>query len=220
MLEQEPGLLDLRTSQGEYAPKPPSSYHIYFWTIGDSRSPLDVAAQFEQQETLEVMLAFASPLQRLLFACRRGDATRARSIIREHPGIVATMGPEHHRAIADAAWNGEARAVALMLELGFDPRSPGHDSGTPLHLAAWEGSVETVAAILRHPDAKALLSVKDASHGATPLGWCCHGSLHGNRSHDHAGVARLLIAAGAEVGDWEASPQVKAVLEQAREGPA
>ena len=30
-----------------------------------SRSPLDVAAQFEQHETLQAMLAFASPLQRL-----------------------------------------------------------------------------------------------------------------------------------------------------------
>ena len=54
-------LLDLRTGQGEYGEKPPSSYHIYFWTIGDSRSPLDVAAQFEQHETLDAMLARAVP---------------------------------------------------------------------------------------------------------------------------------------------------------------
>ena len=73
MLEANPKLLDLRTGQGDYGEQPPSSYHIYFWTIGDSRSPLDVAAQFEQRETLRTMLEFASPLQRLLLACRRGD---------------------------------------------------------------------------------------------------------------------------------------------------
>jgi len=215
MLQANPGLLDLRTSRGDYDQKPPSSYHIYFWTIGDSRSPLDVSAQFDQPETLAAMLEFASPRQQLLFACRRGDAERARRIVREHPGIIAAMSPADHRVIADAAWNGEARAVALMLELGFDPRTPGHDSGTPLHCAAWEGSAETVAALLRHPDARTLVAIKDAHYGATPLGWCCHGSLHGNQSHDHAGVARLLLAAGAQPGPdtRNASPSVRAVFE-------
>ena len=217
MLETNSALLDLRIGQGEYGEKPPSSYHIYFWTIGANRSPLDVAAQFEQQETLATMLAFATPLQRLLLACRQGDGDRARAVVREHPGIVESMTSEGHRAIADAAWSGDARAVALMLELGFDPRATGHDSGTSLHLAAWEGSVETVAALLRHPDARELVAITDAHYGATPLGWCCHGSLHGNRSHDHAGVAERLLGAGAKTGPdtTDASSAVKAVLDRA-----
>ena len=191
------------------------SYHIYTWTIGDSRSPLDVAAQFEDADTLDAMLAYASPLQRLWFFSRQGDAEHARAIAREHPGIVESMPPEAHRAIADAAWNGDARAVTLMLELGFDPRATGHDSGTTLHLAAWEGSVEAVTALLRHPEAHALVSARDAHYHATPLGWCCHASLHGNTTRDHAGVARLLLEAGADVEDVEdagASPAVQAVL--------
>jgi len=46
------------------------------------------------------------------------------------------------------------------------------------------------------------------------LGWCRHGSLHGNRAHGHAGVARSLIAAGAIPGDGtrETSPAVLSVL--------
>ena len=215
MLEADRGLLDLRTGQGDYGEKAPSSYHIYFWTIGDSRSPLDVAEQFEQRATVEVMLEFASPLQRLLFACRAGDEQRARTIVREHPDIIESMSPADHRAIADAASNGAARAVAVMLELGFDPRVTGHDSGTPLHCAAWEGSPETVAALLRHPDARALVAIRDAHYGATPLGWCCHGSVHGNPGHDHAGVAKLLLEAGAEPGEdaLEASASVRAVID-------
>jgi ankyrin repeat protein len=218
MLESNRELLDLRTSRGDYGEKPPSSYHVYFWTIGDSQSPLDVAAQFEQHETLEVMLSFASPIQRLLFACRMGDEQRARALVREHPGLIASMSSEDHRAISDAAWNGDGRAVALMLELGFDPRTPGHDSGTALHCAAWEGSAETVAVLLGHPDARTLVSIRDAHYNATPLGWCCHGSLHGNTSHDHAGVARLLLRAGAQRGTdtTNASPSVQSVLRGAR----
>ncbi len=218
MLEADASVLDLRTGQGDYGEKPPSSYHIYFWTIGDSRSPLDVATQFEQRDTADVMLAFATPTQRLVSACRLGDVDGARAIVRDHPGIVASMPAEHHRAISDAAWSGDARAVTLMLELGFDPRTPGHDSGTALHCAAWEGSVETVEALLRHPEARTLLSITDARYGATPLGWCCHGSLHGNTRRDHARVAQRLLDAGARVGrdTTAASPSVQAVLGRAR----
>lgn len=225
MLSVEPSLLELRTDQGAYGEKPPSSYHIYFWTIGSARSPLDVAAQFEQRDTLDAMLKHASPVQRLLFAASQGDAEQARSLTREHPGIVATLPADAHRALADAAWAGNALAVALMIELGFDPRATGHDSGTALHCAAWEGSAPAVAAILRHPVASELVTTRDANYEATPLGWCCHGSLHGNRAGDHAGVARLLIGAGARPGSdtADASPAVRAVLSQAsarRSAPA
>jgi hypothetical protein len=101
-----------------------------------------------------------------------------------------------------------------MIELGFDPRATGHDSGTALHCAAWEGSVPAVAAILRHPAAAELVALRDAHYDATPLGWCCHGSLHGNRAGDHAGVARLLIGAGARLGTdtAEASAAVRAAI--------
>jgi ankyrin repeat protein len=214
MLHANPTLLDLRTGRGDYGEQPPSSYHIYMWTIGDSRSPLDVAAQFEQQETVRTMLEFASPLQRFLQVCRRGDEAQARLMLREHPGIIESMTPDDHRAISDAAWNGDARAVALMSDIGFDPRTPGHDGGTALHCAAWEGSAETVAVLLSRPDARSLLAIRDARYNATPLGWCSHGSRFGNTSHDHAGVARLLLEAGAqpEPGASEASPSVQAVL--------
>jgi ankyrin repeat protein len=214
LLQTDSTLLNLRTGRGDYGEKPPSSYHIYFWTIGDGMTAIDVAAQFDHRETLDAMMAFASTPQRLLAACRQGDEALARSIVREHPGIVSSLKQDEQRTIADAAWSGNARAVALMLDLGFDPKTTGQDSGTPLHLAAWEGSPETVAVILRHPDARTLLTIRDAHHGGTPLGWCCHGSLHGNRNHDHAGVARLLLAAGAVPGNetGEASAAVRAVI--------
>ena len=218
MLAADRLLLDLRTGQGAYGEKPPSSYHIYFWTIGPGRSPLEVAAQFEQRHTLDAMLERASPQQHLLFAASRGDGELARSLTREHPELVASLPPETHRALADAAWTGNAAAVSIMIELGFDPRATGHGSGTALHCAAWEGSTAAVAAILRHPSARELVTLRDAHYGATPLGWCCHGSLHGNRSKDHAGVARLLLDAGAQQGSdtADASAAVRAALSDER----
>jgi len=72
--------------------------------------------------------------------------------------------------------------------------------------------------MLRRPDAHALVGIKDPRYGATPLGWCCHGSRYGNTSHDHAGVAKLLLDAGAEPGSGPtmASPSVEAVLASRR----
>ena len=80
------------------------------------------------------MLEFASPLQRFCIACRRGDEKEAKAMLREYPDIMKSMTPDDHRAISDAAWNGDAAAVALMLELGFDPRTPGQrlGDGAPL----------------------------------------------------------------------------------------
>ena len=212
MLERDATLLDLQTGRGAYGEQPPSSYHIYFWTIGSHRSPLHVEAQFGNDETLAAMLPFATPLQRLWLACRRADAGAARQITAQYPDLISSLPRGAHRAVSDAAWNGDAESVALMLDLGFDPATPGHDTGTALHCAAWQGSAATVAALLRHPSTPALINAPDAHHGSTPLGWCCHGSLHGPRDGDHSGVAQLLLTAGAAPGSFEASDEVESVV--------
>jgi ankyrin repeat protein len=200
-LREDPSLLALRTSQGEYGERPPSSYHIYQWTIGPNLSPLQVAAKFRQRDTLEAMKHFASPQQRLLLACHLGQRDEAHAIVRANPGIVESFEPADRRALTDEAWSANAPAVELMLELGFDPSErsvTGPTGGNALHCAAWEGSVDCVAAILRHPAGRALLETRDSTYHGTPLGWCCHGSANcGNPSANHAEVARLLLAAGA-----------------------
>ena len=223
MLEADPSLLLLRTSQGEYGEKPPSSFQIYQWTIGPNLSPLQVAAQFGQQETRAVMERFASPEERLLLACHLGDGDSARAIVAGNPGIIERLDPAACRALTDEAWAANAAAVELMLELGFDPAVPsvsGPTGGTALHCAAWEGSVACVAAILGHPAGRALLEIRETTYGGTPLSWCSHGSAHcGNPRADHPTVARLLLAAGARLdpamADWEGSEAFMEVIAEA-----
>ena len=226
MLESDWSLLELRTSQGEYGEKPPSSYHIYQWTIGPNFSPLQVAAKFGQHETRAVMERFASPEERLLLACHLGDGDTARAIVAANPGIVEMLGPVDRRALTDEAWAANAPAVELMLELGFDPSVPsasGPTGGTALHCATWEGSVACVASILRRPAGRALLEVQESTYGGTPLSWCSHGSANcGRKDADHAAVARMLIAAGARLdpamADWEGSDAFMAVIDEALRG--
>ena len=222
MIERDPSLLRLRTSQGYYAEKPPSSYHIYQWTIGPNLTPLQTASTFRQRETLDAMREFASPEQRLLLACHDGDRAEAETVVRAHPSIVRSLTSNDRRALTDEAWAANAPAVELMLDLGFDPAATsvtGPTAGTALHCAAWEGSVECVAAILRHPAGRALIAVRDSNFGGTPLGWCSHGSLNcGNPRANHAEVARLLLQAGAtfDPENVEASEAVEAVLFNAK----
>jgi ankyrin repeat protein len=214
MVRADPRVLELKSSQGEYAEQPPSSFHIYTWTIGQNLSPLQVAAQFEQTAVVDLLLTMASPRQRFLAACMQGDESEARALLRGQPDLVASLSPQDQRALPDAGWAGNARAVALMLELGFEATTPGQDLGTVLHCAAWQGEADCVAVVLRHPAGRALVAVEDATHHSTPLGWCCHGSLHcRNARGDYPAVARLLIEAGAKpADDLEASPEVMAVL--------
>jgi ankyrin repeat protein len=220
MVEHDRSLLTLRTGQGEYAEKPPSSYHIYLWTIGSNMTPLQTAAKFKQRETLDALRELASPEQRLLLACHESDRDQALAIVRAHPGIVQSLTGDDRRALTDEAWSANVPAVELMLELGFDPGATsvtGPTAGTALHCAAWEGSVACVAAILRYPAGRALIDVRDRVYGGAPLNWCCHGSANsGKREANHAEVARLLIAAGGRVDPdaTEASDEVMTVLHE------
>jgi ankyrin repeat protein len=222
MLESDPSLLERRTGRGEYGERPPSSFHIYTWTIGQNLSPLQVAAQFEQEESLEVLRAVASPRDRFLDACARGRAAEARELLRESPGLLDRLTVDEQRLLPDAAWASNAAAVELMLELGFDPSAPGQDGGTLLHCAAWQGSAACVEVALRDARARALIERRDPAHGSTPLGWCCHGGRHCANPHgDYPAVARLLLEAGARPGPnlEDAPAEVLAVI-GARSVPA
>lgn len=226
MVRENPGLLALRTSQGEYGEKPPSSYHIYQWTIGPSVTPLQVASKFGHDATTRAMEEFATPTQRLLLACHRGDRATALAIVAANPGIVANLEGADRRALTDEAWAPNAPAVALMMELGFDPSVQsvtGPGGGNALHCAAWEGSVAAVTFILKHERGRALVNSRESTWNGTPLSWCCHGSGNcGNPGANHAEVARLLIAAGAKIepdmADWECGRGMQAVIEEALRG--
>jgi ankyrin repeat protein len=215
----DPSVLTLRTGQGDYAEKPPSSYHIYLWTIGPNFTPMYTAAKFGRGR-MEVVRALSDLIpveQRLLIACHQGNTDAAREIVRTHPGLVESLEGADRRALTDEAWTANAPAVELMLELGFDPAAPsvtGPTGGNALHCAAWEGSPECISALLRYPSGRALLESRDPRYGGTPLSWCCHGSRNcGRAAADHASVARLLIEAGAHIDpEMECSEAMQAVL--------
>jgi hypothetical protein len=200
MLESDATLIERRTGQGDYASKPPGG-HIYTWTIGQNLSPLQVAAQFEQVEALDILRMFASPKDRFIAACAQARETEARDLLRQWPGLIGQLGPDDRRVLPDAAWAGNAAAVDLMLSIGFDETAGGQDGGTVLHCAAWQGAVDCMDAALRHTPVRELIETRDPVHNSSPLGWCCHGARYcSNPEGDYPAVARLLLEAGAKPG--------------------
>jgi ankyrin repeat protein len=198
--------LEARVGSPGYAPCPVApGGHIYVYSLGTTKTPHEVAAEFGSDACLEVLLEHSTPKQRFLAACAAGDEAAVRQALREQPDLVATLTAQEQAALPNAAWNGRVEGVRVMLDAGFDPLAQGPDGGTVLHCAAWQGWSEIVELILNHPRARGLgerlVNATEPTHQSTPLGWCCHGSRNcGNPAGDYPRVARLLCEAGGKPG--------------------
>jgi ankyrin repeat protein len=220
LLDTNPELMDFPVGSKGYAACPDApGRHIYVYTLAEGKNVIQVAADFDSKDCLEFLLSRATKQQRFLLACSTADASLAQSVLAENPKMVAELSPQEQHALPDAAFRGNAAAVKLMLDLGFDPLTPGSDTGTALHCAAWQGQAEVVRVILAHPLAQKLgdrlVNAVEPTHNGRPLGWCTHGStICRNPRGDYPAVAKMLIDAGAIGGNaTEADPAVRVVLE-------
>jgi ankyrin repeat protein len=219
IVDANPGVLEVRIGAKGYARCPDApGRHIYVYSLMEHKSPLQVAADFGSRDCLKFLLSRATPKQKFLCGCLIGDAAMAKAALAESPELMRHLSIDDQRALPDAAFNGTAPAVKLMLDLGFDPLAPGGDTGTSLHCAAWQGNAEIVQMILSHPIAKKLgdrlVNAVETTHNGRPLSWCCHGStMCRNPRGDYPAVAKLLLVAGAiGANPDQASDAVRAVL--------
>ena len=206
-LHDDPEALDHRTGQGKYAVAHDGKRaatreeigdrrgDIYRWVFDHNISAVEAAFLLGHHDIVELLLRHASPAQRLLAACARADRAAAEAVIASHPGVVAGLGRDRARLIADKAHANDTAAVALMLDLGFDARVTGPDHADALHWAAFHGNAGMARLLLRQDPP---IGVREASYGGTPLDWCVHGSVHGwaKGRGDFAATARLLLDAG------------------------
>jgi len=207
-LREDPEALDHRTWQGKYTvahngTRPATREEIgdrrgdvYRWVFDHNVSAIDAAAALGYDEIVTLLLARATPAQRLLAACAKGDRPAATALTTEHPNLVSALSRDQTRLIADRAHANDTAAVRLMIDLGFDPLATGVDRWEPIRWAAYHGNAELVGLLLRHHPP---LDVPDPTYGGTPLGQCLHGALYGwHRGRgDYATTVRLLLDAGS-----------------------
>lgn len=178
-----------------HVPRAPGM-HIYVYTFGDNKSPHQVALKYGYRQLYQLLLERSSPQRRFVAACERADAEMARSILKEFPGIAASLPIQDERVLADAAWENEIESVRVMLEAGFDPHVRGADHSTPLDRAAFHGFIDVVNLLLQHNPP---LTFKNG-YDARPLDSAIYGSVHSwRRDGDFPATVEALIKAGSNV---------------------
>ena len=206
-LREDPDALDHRIWQGKYrvahnGRRPATREEIgdrrgdiYRWVFGHNASALDVAARLGDDEIAGLLLRHASPVQRLLAACAKGDRAVAQAVVGANPDVVSRLSRDQMRLIVDRAHANDTAAVALMLDLGFDPLAPGVDNWEAFRWAAFHGNADMLKRLLPHNPP---IGKPDRTYGGTPLGQCLYGSLHGweRGTGDFATTVRLLLDAG------------------------
>jgi Ankyrin repeats (3 copies) len=169
--------------------------HIYIYLLGNGKTPAQVAAERGNRAVLEQLSKGTSPVRRLISASWLEDKAAVAEILQAHPDISLEFGADA-RSITDAAQAGKTETVRLLLEAGFDPNTPGMDSGSALHVACWFGYADIVRLLVdRVP-----LDLKDRNHGSPPLGWATHGSQWcNNPKGDYMAVVETLLESGADL---------------------
>jgi hypothetical protein len=84
----------------------------------------------------------ASPVQQLLAACATGNRAAAEALVVAHPGVIAGLTDGQARLIADKAQDNDTAAVALMIDLGFNPGARGGEKWEAFRWAAFHGNAE------------------------------------------------------------------------------
>jgi Ankyrin repeat len=209
-LQEDPDSLSDRTWQGKYTvvhdgKRPATKAEIgdhrgdtYRWVFGHNVSAIDAAVDLGYDDIARLLLSRATPAEQLIAACSRADRAVADAIVAAHPGLVATLTRDQMRLVAHKAHANDTAAVALMLDLGFDPLVRGVDDWEAIRWAAFHGNAAMTKQLLRYWPP---INVPDATYGGRLLGACLYGSLHGWHSDtgDFAATAQLLIEAGERV---------------------
>jgi ankyrin repeat protein len=214
-LGADPSAVRITVSE-EFFPKQDarSGGTIYIWTLGAGKTAHMIAREFGHEQVYRLLLEHTPPDLGLALACSDGDEARVKALLTRHPDLPGALTAAEHRRLPDAARDGNAVGVRLMLEAGWPPDARGQHGGTALHWAAWNGQTGMAQDLLAH---RAALEIADRDYGGTPLSWAVYGSVHGwrCRTGDYTGVVQLLLDAGArppERTDIEASEAVRAVL--------
>jgi ankyrin repeat protein len=174
----------------------------------DGRSAYQVAMQHGHHEATAYLAALgadtaATPFERFVEACGRGDLAAARQITAADPRLFATLSEQDRQAFLRIAQMGKAALLAAMIDSGFPVGSTGPHGQTALHWAAWHGWRDAAAELLSRG---AAVDAVETEYGARPLGWAVHGSENWpNPEGDYPGVVLLLLTAGATVDGVEIS---------------
>ncbi|MEJ8547285.1 ankyrin repeat domain-containing protein [Brevibacillus borstelensis] len=135
----------------------------------DGKTAFALAVRFGETAVAELLLrrganGEAGQLDLFFGACAAADEQRMGRMLEEDPDLRSDLAPEDREMLLEFAERGQADAVRLMLEAGFDVETS-REEGTALHVAAWFGHFDTVRVLLAQG---ASVSAQNG-YGGTPL---------------------------------------------------
>lgn len=138
-----------------------------------------------------------SDADRFIAACMRGDRDLASALLHDNPNSIKNLPASEIRAVSDAGWKCNWKALELMAELGFYLEARGEHGATALHWLCWFGRIDLVERLLPYNPP---LEVVCTAFGCTPFGWTAHGADNcQNPGGDYVAVAKALNKAGAQI---------------------
>lgn len=142
--------------------------------IYDGRSPVQEAALWGHTEVVSMLVDAGASDERdnvdtLLMMAMAGDRNAVERLLVAEPGLCERAIERRPDQLVRAAEKNSLEAVALLIELGFDPNAT--DRTAPLHEAAMRGNMRVIRLLLEHG---ADPNVRDVGYKATPAGWAEH----------------------------------------------
>ncbi len=192
ILKAEPNAGFIHVGESPFRTVKSDGGHIYAYQLGSTKTPLQVAIERGSAAVAAELQLGARPVDRLVAAAWAEDESLVFRLIEENPDFEIGSAA---RMITEAAQAGKTETVRLLLLAGFDPTTPGMDSGSALHVACWFGYIDVVRLLV----SKVPLELPDANHKSPPLGWACHGANYcRNPKGDYLAVVEELLRAGAD----------------------
>jgi ankyrin repeat protein len=148
ILTADPSALNARVGVAPFTSGDSDGGHIYVYTLKTGESPLYLAAMLGHNAVAEVLLAYASPAQRLAAAVVAADAPLARRLVTNDSDLLTRLDPTELRVLPDAAWRNRIETVRLALDIGFPVDAVGAEESTALNRAAVRGYADIVALTL------------------------------------------------------------------------
>jgi ankyrin repeat protein len=165
---------------------------------GDGRTAYALAMQSGQKETAALLRSRGAntelgEIDALVATWVDGDENVRRTAsdaIRE-----SMRAPENAKLLPDLAQNHATESVRALLNAGVPIDARGDMGETALHWACWKGYADLAKLLVEQG---ASLTAEDSQYNGTPPGWFSHGVKNSAENGDYAGVARVLVAAGAK----------------------
>jgi ankyrin repeat protein len=143
-----------------------------------------LAATTGHEDLIDYLVAHGAPpldlppADAFVAAALAADRARVNRLLASHPGLADQMRAARPALVSWAAACGDAAAVELLVDLGFDVNAKGRTDmpvdqpwQTALHKAAEDGNLELARTLLR---LGADPGIRDARFDSTPLGWARH----------------------------------------------